>query len=525
MTRPIVLSGFMATGKSTIGPLVAERLAIPFLDTDAEIERVTGRRVPDLWREEGEAAFRAREVALVDALLSDTAPRVIAFGGGTVTTPRARRTAIDRALIVTLTASPESIASRIGEVAHRPNLAVGGDPVARARELLALRAEAYAECHLALSTDTLDAEAAAEAVVALAKRDPLAVPLGSRSYAIDVCIDEPARLTDAVARCAPSSIVLVSDSNVQRHRGARIDAALRPLAIRVDRVVLAHGEEQKNLASASAIWDAALGAGVDRDALVLAVGGGVVGDLAGFAAACLLRGVRFVQVPTTLLAMVDSSVGGKTGFDHPVGKNLVGAFHQPTAVVADLAHLKTLPPRERAAGLAEVVKIALATDLPLLEALERDATAIAAGDLEALLPIVREAIYAKIRIVRDDERENGPRALLNLGHTVGHALEAHGGYSRWLHGEAVALGTVAEMRATAVMGKTPSDLVDRAAALFAALGLPTRADRAEVAASWPYVSKDKKRTRDAVRLPVVTSAGQASVERIDLADLKAALLP
>ena len=523
-TRPIVISGFMATGKSTVGPRVAARLGVAFIDTDAEIERATGRRVPDLWREEGESAFRAREGALVEALLGDPTPRVIAFGGGTVTTARTRRLAVDHALVVTLTASPETVAGRIGEIAQRPNLMVGGDPVAHARELLAHRAEAYGECHLALSTDTFDAEAVADAVVALAERDPLVVPLGTRSYAIDVCVDAPERLTDALARCAPSSIVFVSDSNVQRHRGARLEAARRPLAARVSRVVLAPGEAQKTLASASTIWDAALGGGVDRDAVVIAAGGGVVGDLGGFAAACLLRGVRFVQVPTTLLAMVDSSVGGKTGFDHPVGKNLIGAFHQPSAVVADLGHLTTLPARERAAGLAEVAKIALATNLPLLEALERNARALARGDTDALLPVVREAIDAKIRIIRDDERENGPRALLNLGHTVGHALEAHGGYARWLHGEAVALGTVAEMRATAALGWTPPALVDRARDLFAALGLPVRADPSEVAASWPFVANDKKRSRDAVRLPVVTAAGRSHVERIGLAELHAALL-
>ena len=257
---------------------------------------------------------------------------------------------------------------------------------------------------------------------------------------------------------------------------------------------------------------------------MVAAGGGVVGDLAGFAAACLLRGVRLVQVPTTLLSMVDSSVGGKTGFDHAVGKNLIGAFHQPTSVVADLGHLVTLPARERAAGLAEVVKIALATDEPLLRALELQAPALARGDTGALVPIVRAAIAAKIRVVRDDERETGPRALLNLGHTVGHAIEAHGGYARWLHGEAVAIGTVVEMRATAALGWTPPALVERGAALFAALGLPTHVDRAELAASWPFVFGDKKRSRDAVKLPVVTGAGQSHVARVGLEVLHGAVL-
>jgi shikimate kinase / 3-dehydroquinate synthase len=522
--RPIVLSGFMATGKSTVGPRLAARLGVAFLDTDAELERTTGRRVPDLWRDEGEPAFRAREGELVRTLLTDTTPRVIAFGGGTVTTPRTRRYALDHALVVTLTASPETISARVGELALRPNLAVGGDPVARARELLEERAPPYAECHLNLSTDTLGVDAVVDAVVSLVERDPLVVPLGTRSYAIDVCVDAPSRLSEAIARCKPSSIVLVSDSNVQRARHVSIDAALRPLGARITRVTLPPGESHKTLASIATIWDAALGAGVDRDALVVAAGGGVVGDLAGFAAACLLRGVRFVQVPTTLLSMVDSSVGGKTGFDHAVGKNLIGAFHQPSAVVADLGHLATLPPRERAAGLAEVVKIALATDDGLLAQLEVHAKALANGETAALVPIVRAAIDAKIRIVRDDERESGPRALLNLGHTVGHAIEAHGGYSRWLHGEAVAIGTVVEMRATAALGWTPPALVDRGAALFAALGLPTHVDREELTASWSFVGSDKKRSGDAVRLPVVTSAGASHVARVGLPALRDAVL-
>ncbi len=523
--RSVVLSGFMATGKSTVGPKVAARLGLPFVDTDAEIERAAGRSIPDLWRAEGEAAFRARELALVERLFADGVRRVIAFGGGTVTIDRARRLAVDGAVVVTRKASPGTLAARVERLADRPNLAVGGDPVARASELMAARAPHYAECHLSLASDELDPDALTDAVVALAERDPLLVPLGSRSYAIDVCCGEPARLTDAIVRCAPSSIVVITDSNVQRCRGAAIEAALRPLAVPVHHVTLAPGEAQKTLATVGTIWDAALGAGVDRDALVVAAGGGVVGDLAGFAAACLLRGVRFVQAPTTLLAMVDSSVGGKTGFDHPAGKNLVGAFHQPSAVVADLDHLTTLPPRELRAGMAEIVKIALATDAGLLAALERDTAAIGRGDAEALLPIVRAAIDAKIRVVRDDERESGPRALLNLGHTVGHALEAHGGYAKWLHGEAVALGTMIELRATAAMGRTPADLVARAGSLFAALGLATDTPTAEVAASWRFVSGDKKRAGSQIKLPVVTGPGAAHVERVPLAELRAAVLP
>ncbi len=519
----MILSGFMATGKSTVGPLLASRLGLPFVDTDAEIERAAGQPIRDLWREQGEAAFRAREAALVEQLLADGAAKVIAFGGGTVTTERARRLAIDRAILVTLTASPETILSRVPDREARPNLAPSA-PDARVRELLGQRAAAYAECHLSVSTDGRRVEQIVDTLVALGERAPLLVPLGIRSYAIDVCHDEATRLTDAVARCAPSSVVLVTDSHVQRARGAMIAAALQPLALNVAHVTLPPGEEHKTLGSVATIWEAALAAGADRDVLMVAVGGGVVGDLAGFAAACLLRGVRFLQVPTTLLAMVDSSVGGKTGFDLPRGKNLIGAFHQPSAVVADLAHLRTLAPRQRAAGLAEVVKVAVATDGALFAHLEREASALAKGDREALMPVVRAAIEAKIRVVRDDEREAGTRALLNLGHTVGHALEAHGGYTRWLHGEAVALGLLAEMEATARLGWTPPALVARARDLLSALALPTKVDRAELAAAWKYVSSDKKRVGDSVRLPTVTGAGVAKVERVPLTALRTAVL-
>jgi shikimate kinase/3-dehydroquinate synthase len=526
--RTVVLSGFMATGKSTVGPPLAARLGVPFVDTDTEIERAAGRSVAELWRAEGEAAFRAREESLVEKLLTDGTASVIAFGGGTVTIPAARRLATERALVVTLSASPETVAARLPDLATRPNLAAGAAGAeARAADLMRARADAYAECHLALATDAIDTDAVVDAMAALVERDPILVPLGTRSYCIDVCVGDPSLLTDAVARLAPSSVVLVTDSNVQRARGAAIEAALRPLAMTGTRVTLAPGETRKTLASVSTIWDAALGAGVDRDVLVVAAGGGVVGDLGGFAAACLLRGVRVVQVPTTLLAMVDAAVGGKTGIDHPAGKNLVGAFHQPSAVVVDLAHLETLPARERNAGLAEVVKVALAMDATLLDRLERDAAALARGDAGALVPVVRAAIAAKARVVRDDEREAGdpplgaiPRALLNLGHTVGHALEAHSGYTRWLHGEAVALGLLVEMRATSAMGFTPAPLVERAAHVLAALGLPTSVPKAEIVASWPFVGRDKKTSGAGVlRLPVVGGAGEARVERVRSSDL------
>jgi shikimate kinase/3-dehydroquinate synthase len=522
--RSIVLSGFMATGKTTVGQALAARLGLPFVDTDAVLTERTGRSVPDLWRSEGEAAFRARESELAAELLSVDEPQVIAFGGGTVTVKETRRLALERALVVTLTARPETVAARVVDLSKRPNLAVGGDPVARAAQLIADRAAAYAEAHAQLSTDDLDPEEVVDEIRALAERDPLVMPLGERSYALDFVIGAPARVTDAIASLAPSSLVVVTDSHVQRARGAALDKVLKPLALPVTRVSLSPGESQKVLASAGAIWDAALGAGVDRDALVVSFGGGVVGDLAGFAAATLLRGVRVLHVPTTLLSMVDSSVGGKTGIDHPAGKNLVGAFHQPSAVVIDLAHLTTLPKREIRAGLAEIVKIAITSDAALLETIEAQAISLTSGDLEALAPVVRAAVRAKIALVQDDERETtGQRAILNFGHTLGHAIETFGGFERWIHGEAVALGTVAELAVGVTLGKTPPALVKRIRALFGRLGLATDLPAAELLAALPHLARDKKRVKDGFKLPLVHAAGHTVVEYVSRASLEAAV--
>jgi shikimate kinase/3-dehydroquinate synthase len=374
-----------------------------------------------------------------------------------------------------------------------------------------------------LATDATEPDAVVDSIVAVALRDPILVPLGTRSYVVDVTDGSPAALTDAVARCAPSSLVIVTDSHVQRDRHASLDAALAPLAMRHTTVPLPAGEAHKTLASVATIWDAALGAGVDRDALVVGFGGGVVGDLAGFAASTLLRGVRSLLVPTTLLSMVDASVGGKTGFDHPTGKNLLGSFHQPSGVVVDLAHLSTLPPRERTAGLAEVVKIGLAVDAHLLDMLEAALPAVAAGDPRALAPIVRRSIEAKVGVVRDDERESGRRMLLNLGHTLGHALEAHGRYRAHLHGEAVALGTIAELAVGVHLGWTPPALLSRTREILRALGLPTEPQRTEWSACFAFVGTDKKRAGSRIRIPAVHDAGAASVETITLEALREAL--
>lgn len=525
VTRPIVLSGFMATGKSTVGKLVAARLGLPFVDTDDLVAADGGASTGELFAREGEARFREREARLVPPLVAGGEPRVIALGGGAITIPRLRHLLLETATVVTLEASPEEIVARVASLSERPNLAAAS-PRQRTEDLLALRRAAYAECHARIPTSGRSPESVAADVIAAAEANGIAVPLGERSYTVEVDDAAPFRLARALDELAPSGLVVVTDENVRRLRASWLEAALGGARTAEARVVtLSPGERNKNLGAVSHIWDEALAAGVDRNAVVVAFGGGVVGDLASFAASTLLRGVRCVQVATTLLSMVDSSVGGKTGFDHAAGKNLVGSFFQPSRVVVDLAHLETLPEREVRAGLAEIVKIGLVTDEGLVAAVEAAPDAASAGDRAALRPIVRRAIEAKVRVVRDDERETGARALLNLGHTVGHALEAFGGYDRWLHGEAVAIGTVLEIEAAERLGLTPSGTAARAEDLLRRLGLPTRAEAGEVEAAWPFVASDKKKDASAIKLPVVTGPGRGSVERVPLDALRAALLP
>jgi shikimate kinase/3-dehydroquinate synthase len=520
--RTLVLSGFMATGKSTVGPIVAERLGLPFADTDVEIAREAGMSVADLIRTGGEGNFRAAEAQAISRLVGGK-PHVLAIGGGAMTVRATRRLLCERALVVTLTARPDTILARLGDPRARP-LIDAPSTRDRVENLLEQRADAYGESHLTLATDGRAASDVAGLVISFAARDPVLVPLGRRSYCVDVVNDRPECLAEAISQCAPTQLLVVMDSNVRRARGAALEQVLGSVGAPITRVTLPAGEQHKNLASVSAIWDAGLGAGVDRNCLVLAFGGGVVGDLAAFAASALLRGVRCIQAPTTVLGMVDSSVGGKTGFDHPAGKNLIGSFHQPSAVVADIAHLSTLPAPDRRAGLAEAVKVALVADRLLFEELEAEAPRLAAAEAKVLEHVIRRAIGAKARIVSDDEREADARALLNLGHTVGHALEAFGGYTRYRHGEAVALGVLEELRIARNLGLGDTTLEARTAALLTALGLPTRLDRGELSAALPLIAGDKKRDGVALRFPVVAEVGKGTMQRVTLNAFRAAAL-
>lgn len=349
----------------------------------------------------------------------------------------------------------------------------------------------------------------------------VSVRIGDRAYPVRLEAGGP----EGVAACVDAArIALVTDSNVGPLWADRVAAAFRARGTAVAIHEFPAGEGSKTLATWSALVAAIVGAGVDRRTPVVALGGGVVGDLAGFAAACALRGLPLVQVPTTVLAMVDSSVGGKTAVDLPFGKNLIGAFHHPTLVYAGLGALATLPAEERVAGLGEVVKTAVLGDAALLDALEAQCVAVRAGDLAALLPIIARCVEVKAAIVERDPDERGDRGWLNLGHTVGHALEAASGYAL-RHGEAVAIGTIAEIAWATREGLCADpDLAARVARICASLGLPIAPSPYDRARALGAMRLDKKAAGDIVRVAVPVRVGAMTIADVPFNSLDA-LLP
>jgi 3-dehydroquinate synthase len=342
-----------------------------------------------------------------------------------------------------------------------------------------------------------------------ATRVPIA--LGDRSY--DILIGTGLLADPHAFEGLPNaaSALIVSNNMVAPLYGERLTEALRGRYSQVRMVTLPDGEEHKTWASLNLIFDALLGAGCDRKTVLFALGGGVVGDVAGFAAACYMRGIPFVQVPTTLLAQVDSSVGGKTAINHPLGKNMIGAFHQPLCVVADLATLDTLPAREFAAGLAEVIKYGPIADDSFLDWIEQHLDALLARDRDALMHAIRRSCEIKAAVVGADERETGLRAILNFGHTFGHAIEAGLGYGAWLHGEAVGCGMVMAADLSARLGLIDVAYLRRLTRLIERAGLPTVGPRLGVERYLALMRVDKKAEAGEIRFVVIEAPGRAAL--------------
>ncbi|MBI5948867.1 MAG: 3-dehydroquinate synthase [Chloroflexi bacterium] len=525
-SRAIFLIGLSGSGKSTAGRILAERLGWAFADTDAMIEAAAGRSIPEIFRDEGEARFREREVAALREVRGRDGI-VVATGGGAPTTA-AGRAAIASGLVVWLDVTPEEAVRRLQSdpgTEARPLLE--GDALARLRALDEARRPIYerADAHVDVDSrppeevaETLRRLWEAEAGVAPGPPDRLESPFQvaatvstratSATYPVVVEDGALGRL-GAVCRAVGlgGRAFLVTDAVVAPLFGSAAMQSLESAGYRAESFALPAGEEHKTLGTLAVLYDWLLQHRVERTDFVVALGGGVVTDVGGFAAATILRGIDFVHVPTTLLGMVDAAIGGKTGIDHARGKNMIGAFAQPRAVVIDPLVLRTLPRRQLINGWAELVKHGLILDAGLFGELEA-----AAGDPEATMrspALIARSTAIKAAVVSDDEREAGRRTLLNYGHTLGHAIEAVSGYTTYLHGEAVAVGMRAAGLISIEMGLlAPADF-ERQQAVIRAYGLPESAPGLDVDAVIDATRGDKKARAGKVQWVLLDAIGHA----------------
>jgi 3-dehydroquinate synthase len=483
--------------------------------------------VGEIFASDGEAAFRALETAALRGALAGP-PAVVATGGGIVE-PEANLQLLRQGTVVWLTAQSERLAERLRAHVDRPLLR--GDPLATLRAQASRRAARFAEiADYVVSTEHLGVAEAVAQIRRLVERgrrfpaDSMFVQTPGGTYEVRVADGALGELPTHVGQITKGRVWIVSDTEVWPHHGAALQALLTDAGIVAEAMQIPAGEASKNLATVSAVYDWLIGRGVERGDLLLAFGGGVVGDLAGFVAATVLRGIAVIQLPTTVLAVVDSSIGGKTGVDHPGGKNLIGAFHQPRLVLADTRLLATLPSAERQSGWAEAIKHGVIEDAALFADLATHACALRELAEPWTSELLRRAAAVKVRVVSGDEREQGERILLNFGHTIGHALE-HWSEFGIRHGECVAIGmgvAAAIARRAGLCGADVGEQIDGALGLF---GLPTRIPaEADPDVLLRIAQGDKKVQAQRIRWVLPTAIGSATVRQdIDPALVREAL--
>ena len=533
--RSLVLVGLMGAGKTSIGRRLALRLGLPFRDADAEIEQAAGCSVAELFARFGEPEFRDGERRVIRRLLSGP-PIVLATGGGAFMDKETRTAILQDATSLWLRCSLATLVRRTTGRTHRPLLSMG-DPERVLANLMTQRHPVYAEADIVVQCgeDSPDAttQRVLSAINSYAPPRAVAVALDRDEYTVLVGSGLMARAGLLLASVLPQKrAVIVTDETVATLHLGTVQASLSEAGFEVRHVVVPPGEASKSLQSYSRVTDALLEAGVERRTAVVALGGGVVGDLAGFAAATVLRGLPLVQMPTTLLAQVDSSVGGKTGINTPYGKNLLGAFHQPRIVLADTLALTTLPAREMRAGYAEVVKAGLIGDAAFFDWCETHGAAVLAGDAALQARAVERACAFKAAVVAGDEREalaEDGRALLNLGHTFAHALEAEYGYTgELLHGEAVSLGLVLACRLSAKLDFCTRAVSDRVEAHLCEAGMPyalgALGRRFSARGLIAHMQSDKKMRDGKLAFVLLRGVGQAFTTRDVPPDAVAAVL-
>ncbi len=489
----IFLYGPPGTGKSTIGKIIARNLKLPFIDLDRVIETNAGMSIPQIMDQQGESAFRDLETTALKNISNEES--VIALGGGALLRDENRQLAENNGKVLLLIAELDTLLERLNEDSNkRPLLA--GDLKSKLAKLLESRREHYSSFALQLAVDGQTANQNARLAQIVLGRHHLAA-MGE----YDVLVGQIGNLS--------YGNLVVTDENVAKHH-------LKKLNVEKS-IVIPAGEEHKNLETVSRLWRSFLENGLDRKSTVIALGGGVIGDLTGFAASTYMRGIDWIAVPTTLLAMVDASIGGKTGFDLPEGKNLIGSFHPPKLVLADVSLLRTLSDRDLRSGMAEVVKHGIISD-PELFALCSKGMDWVKNNLE---DVVKRAMAVKIKIIEDDPYEKGIRATLNLGHTVGHAVELVSGFTL-SHGESVAIGMAVEAAYAAKVGVASRRTVEAIESALEKLGLPTRIPEAMPREQIIRAMRvDKKKNAESIRFALPIEIGK--VELVDVVNLEEVL--
>ncbi|MSQ15556.1 MAG: 3-dehydroquinate synthase [Dehalococcoidia bacterium] len=558
----IILVGFSYTGKSSVGALVAQRLGWRFTDIDRRVEGISGKTVPEIFAGPGgEDQFRALERQAL-ALACAVGESVIAAGGGAVLEGGNRMVMSGSGIVVLLEAKTLTIYQRIlndTTMEKRP-LLEGDDPLANIKRLKGMRQPIYSEvADWTVHTDNLTIDEIADEVVrawgrlgyslkrevdqdieSLTQEDAgphsaarlrvsggAAAVVASQSGACPIFV-----LQNGIAQLGrrmkanglSGTVYLVTDDIVHSLYGHEVAESLADDGFDVKTYAIDHGEASKNLGTAAKVYEWMAGHRAERNSVVVAFGGGVVGDLAGFVAASYARGVPFVQVPTTLLAMVDASIGGKVAVNLPQGKNMVGAFYQPRLVVADVNSLRTLPKRVLTEGWAEVIKHALILDAELLGLMEERADALLSIEPKTTASLIGRSAAIKAAVVSQDEREKGIRTLLNYGHTVGHALEAVTGYEGYLHGEAVSIGMMAAAHISKGMGLIDKSVVDRQRTMLEKFGLPIKASRIGIDEVMNAMSLDKKVRDKSIRWVLLEEIGRAVIRDDVPASLVTAVL-
>jgi shikimate kinase/3-dehydroquinate synthase len=529
--RSVVLVGMMGAGKTSVGKRLAAKLGLPFVDADAEIEAGAQLTISEIFERFGEAYFREGERKVIARLLT-SGPVVLATGGGAFMNATTRENIARHGVSIWLKPGFDVLLARVRKKSNRPLLKTA-DPERTLRQLLDERSPIYALADHTIESHDAAHDSVVEAIFQRLKgarggdaealsqgKRRVDVPLGARAYSILI---GPGALDDAgaeIARIAPGvNCAVVTDARVAPLYLDRLAASLDRAGLRFTSIVCPPGEGSKSYSEFARVVDSLIEARIERRDIVIALGGGVVGDLAGFCAASLRRGVRLVQIPTTLLAQVDSSVGGKTGINSRHGKNLIGAFHQPSLVLADTACLNSLSERDFRAGFAEVVKYGLIGDHSFFEFLESNWRDIFAGG-PSRIEAIAISCTAKARVVVADETEQGERALLNFGHTFGHALEKLTAYdpARLVHGEGVAIGMALAFRFSRELGLCSGQDAVRVEAHLKAVGLPTRIGdipdfKGDPESLLAAMRQDKKVERGKLTFILAKSIGEAFVAR------------